>query len=135
MRVLPELTPENTPFWTGGAKGELLIMHCGDCDASIHPPSPICPSCLSRKVAPRPAKGTGKIYSFTVNHQRWLPEMQVPFVLVVVDLDGEPGVRITADMIEIDPDKVAIGQSVAVTFLQVEDVWIPRFRPVSEEAG
>jgi uncharacterized protein len=134
MRVLPELTPENTPFWTGGAKGELLITHCGECDTSIHPPSLICPSCLSRKVAPRAAKGTGKIYSFTVNHQRWLPEMQVPFVLVVVDLDGEPGVRITADMIEIDPDKVAIGQSVAVTFMPVEDVWIPRFRPAPDEA-
>jgi uncharacterized protein len=130
MRVLPELTPENTPFWTGGAHDELLITHCQECDASIHPPSLICPSCLSRNVAPRAAKGTGKIYSFTVNHQRWMPDMEVPFVLVVVDLDGEPGVRITAEMIDIDPGKVTIGQSVTVTFTQVEDVWIPRFRPV-----
>jgi uncharacterized OB-fold protein len=130
MRVLPELTPENTPFWTGGAQGELLIMHCTDCDAAIHPPSLICPTCLSRNVAPRAAKGTGEIYSFTVNHQRWMPDMEVPFVLVVVDLDGEPGVRITAEMVGIDPEKVAIGQRVAVAFIRAEDVWIPHFRPL-----
>ena len=54
--------------------------------------------------------------------------MAVPFVLVVVDLDGEPGVRITAEMTGIDPAKVAIGQRVAVAFTQAEDVWIPHFQ-------
>src|SRR5882762_10001192 len=67
MRLLPELTTENTPFWTGGARGELMIMHCEQCDHAIHPPELVCPICLSRTVAPRAAKGTGSIYSVTVN--------------------------------------------------------------------
>ncbi len=130
MRLLPELTPENTPFWTGGATGELLITHCNACDAAIHPPEMICPACLSREVTPRPALGTGVIYSYTVNHQKWLPDLDPPYVIAVVDLDGEPGVRITAELCDIDPQAVTIGQDVRVTFLQQEDVWIPQFVPL-----
>ncbi len=129
-RVLPELTPENTPFWTGGGRGELLIVHCDACGKSIHPPQLICPACLSRNVAPRPAKGTATIHSFTVNHQPWMPGIKVPYVLVVADLDGEPGVRLTAELLDADPETVAIGQPLAVTFTEDRDCWIPQFRRI-----
>lgn len=130
MRLLPELTPENKAFWTGGAEGRLFITHCDACDTAIHPPEVICPVCLSRDVSPRAAAGTGTIYSFTVNHQQWLPDLTLPYVIVVVDLDGEQGVRITAEAKGIAPDKVAIGQRVQVTFEPVDDVWIPQFMPL-----
>ncbi|MDO7842319.1 Zn-ribbon domain-containing OB-fold protein [Sphingomonas immobilis] len=130
IRILPELTPENTPFWTGGERGELMIAHCDACDHAIHPPELICPVCLSRSVTPRAAAGTGVIHSYTVNYQPWLPNLQVPYALAVVDLDGEPGVRLTAQMQGIDPESVAIGQKVRVAFVQVEDVWIPEFHRI-----
>ncbi|MET0371421.1 MAG: OB-fold domain-containing protein [Sphingobium sp.] len=130
IRILPELTPENTPFWTGGERGELMITHCDACDHAIHPPELICPQCLSRNVSARPAKGTGTIHSFTINHQPWLPNLPVPYALAVVELDGEPGVRVTAQLLEVEPDSVAIGQKVRVTFTQAEDVWIPEFRRI-----
>jgi uncharacterized protein len=127
MRLLPELTTENTPFWTGGARGELMIMHCGQCDHAIHPPELVCPICLSRTVAPRAAKGTGSIYSVTVNHQQWLPGLEVPYALAVVDLDGEEGVRITAQVVGTEPNDVTIGQKVRVQFDQAgDDIWIPQ---------
>jgi uncharacterized protein len=129
MRLLPELTPENTPFWTGGSRGELMIAHCDRCDHAIHPPQSICPKCLSRSVTPRPAKGSGTIYTYTVNYQAWLPGLKVPYALLTVDLDGEPGVRLTAQLIDGDPHSVAIGQRVNVVFDKAaEDVWIPQFR-------
>lgn len=128
MRPLPDLTPENTPFWTGGARGELMITHCDDCDHAIHPPQLICPKCLSRKITPRAAKGTGVIYSYTVNHQPWMPHLKVPLVLAIADLDGEPGVRLTAELVDVDPDTVAIGQPVRVSFVEDRDCWIPQFR-------
>ena len=37
MPALPELTPENTAFWTGGERGELRIAFCADCERAIHP--------------------------------------------------------------------------------------------------
>lgn len=132
MRLLPELTPENIAFWTGGANGKLLITHCDACDHAIHPPEIICPECLSRSVTPRPALGTGTLYSFTVNHQQWRPDLALPYVIAVVDLDGEPGVRLTAEMREVDPAAVAIGQRVLVTFLPQDDVWIPQFIPLEQ---
>ena len=129
MRPLPLLTPENTPFWTGGERGELMIVHCDACDAAIHPPQAICPRCLGRETTPRAAAGTGTIHSYTVNHQAWAPGMAVPFGLALVDLDAEEGVRLTAEMICDDPEAVRIGDRVAVTFLPVADVWIPQVRP------
>lgn len=132
MRLLPELTAENRAFWTGGATGELLITHCNHCNAAVHPPELICPHCLSRDLTPKAARGTGTIYSYTVNHKQWLPEQTVPFVIAVVDMDDEPGVRITGEMKRQDPTTVAIGQRVRTIFEHVDDVWIPQFEPLAD---
>ena len=94
MRPLPELTPENTAFWTGGAEGRLMIAFCTDCSRAIHPPQLVCPKCWSEAVEFKPVPGTGTVYTYTVNHQPWAPGMTVPFALAVVDLDGAPGVRV-----------------------------------------
>ena len=127
MHLLPELTPENRQYWTGGANGELLITHCASCSKAIHPPELICPHCLSRDTIATPALGTGIIYSFTVNYQQWLPGLNPPYVIVVVDLDGELGVRVTGELKNASPEEVAIGLPVTVCFQQAEDIWIPQF--------
>lgn len=129
MRPLPELTPENTPFWTGGAEGKLKIAFCNACSKAIHPPQLICPDCWSEAVETRAVAGTGTVYSYTVNHQQWAPGMEVPFALAVVDVDGAPGVRVTAEVVGIDPENVAIGQKMRVGFLNIDDVWFPRWEP------
>ncbi|MEX6725388.1 Zn-ribbon domain-containing OB-fold protein [Parapedomonas caeni] len=133
MRPLPELTVENTAFWTGGARGALMICVCDDCRTAIHPPQILCPHCLSRNVAPKAMPGTGTVYSFTVNHQPWFPGMAVPFALAVVDVDGAPGVRVTAEVATDSPETVSIGQRMKVHFVQVEDVWLPRWVPMAQE--
>lgn len=129
MPALPELTAENTAFWTGGEHGELRIAFCRACEAAIHPPQVICPRCFSDEVVARAVPGTGTVYTCTVNHQPWLPGMDVPFALAVVDLDGAPGVRVTARVIDAEPAQVFIGQQMKVAFEQVDDVWIPQWKP------
>ena len=124
---LPEITPESEAFWTGGAHGELRIMACQACDYRIHPPQLICPSCLSRDVAPQVASGRGTIYSFTVNRQKWLPDLEVPFALAIVELDDQPGVRIAAQLRCEDFTQIAIGKSVVVGFEPREDIFMPTF--------
>ena len=88
MLPLPELTAENTAFWTGGERGELMIAFCEDCAHAVHPPQLLCPRCHSQRVSPRAVAGTGTVYTFTVNHQPWIPGMDVPFILAVVDVDA-----------------------------------------------
>lgn len=129
MRPLPELTPENTAFWTGGAEGRLMIAFCDDCARAIHPPQFVCPECWSEKVESRAVPGTGTVYTYTVNHQPWAPGMAVPFALAVVDLDGAPGARVTAEVVNADPESIAIGQKMKVGFLNIDDVWFPQWEP------
>jgi uncharacterized OB-fold protein len=131
MRPLPELTPESTPFWTGGEQGELRITFCRDCGTSIHPPQLICPHCLSTEVGPMAVEGTGTVYTFTINHQQWVPDMQVPFAIAVVDVDGASGTRVTAPVATDNPDSVHIGQRMQIDFVQSEDIWLPIWRPVA----
>lgn len=127
--MLPEITAENAAFWAGGARGELMIACCASCGNSIHPPEVVCPVCLSRDVAPRPAIGTGRIHARTVNRQQWTPDLSVPYVLAIVELDGEPGVRMTARVVDCDVDTPRIGAAVTVDFEPAgQDVWIPVFR-------
>ncbi|MEY4239000.1 MAG: hypothetical protein RL339_1601 [Pseudomonadota bacterium] len=135
MRPLPELTAENTAFWTGGERGELMIAFCSDCDKAIHPPQLLCPTCQSQAVVTRAVAGTGAVYSFTVNHQPWLPDMAVPFAIAVVDVDDAPGVRVTAPVACDDPDSVQIGQRMVIGFEPSGDVWLPLWSPLEGAAG
>lgn len=135
MRPLPELTSESTAFWTGGGRGELMIAFCDDCAAAIHPPQVVCPACLSRSITPRAVTGTGTVYTFTINHQPWLPDMKVPFAIAVVDVDGATGVRVTAPLACDDARSVRIGQRVTIAFEPAEDVWLPLWRPLDGETA
>jgi len=135
MRPLPLLTAENREFWTGGAHGKLKICFCNSCERAIHPPQLVCPTCLSLDVGSRAVTGTGTVYSFTVNYQPWYPEMAVPFALAVVDVDGAPGVRVTAQVTDTDPEAVRIGDKVQVGFRQIDDIWLPQWKPVVQRSA
>jgi uncharacterized protein len=125
---LPELQFENVAFWTGGARGELLITRCKSCAHWIHPPLPRCPACRSTEVAPTPVSGRARVHTFTVNRHPWFPGQQVPYVLAIVELVEQAGLRLTTRLVEISPEAVLVGMPVRVQFEQVEDVWLPLFR-------
>lgn len=132
---LPEPRFETEPFWTGGERGELMICRCEDCGLWLHPPVPVCRQCLSRSVRPVPVSGNATVYSYTVNHQPWMPGLEVPYALAIVELDEDPGLRLTTRLTGIDPDAVRIGLRVRVVFEQHEDVWLPLFTPAEEPAA
>lgn len=126
-RALPRLDADNRAFWTGGADNELRIMRCGDCDGFIHPPRPVCRHCLSENVAPHVVAGTGTVETFTLNYQKWRPDMEVPFVIARVSLDGVPGVFLTTNIVGCPAEEVDVGDRVRVIFEQQDDVYLPLF--------
>lgn len=130
-RALPKLDADNRPFWTGGAEGQLRLMRCQDCKTFIHPPRPVCRKCLSENVKPEAVAGTGVVYSYTVNFQKWSPTMEVPFIIARVAIDGAPGVLLTTNIVDCPVDSVDIGDKVRVKFLQQDDVFIPLFEKIS----
>jgi len=129
FRTLPLPSKETEAFWTGGAQAKLNILRCQSCANYIHPPRPICPKCFSKDVATEAVSGHGKIVSFTINYQAWLPNMPVPFVIAIVELKEQQGLRLTTNIIDISPDDVRIEQAVDAVFEKHEDIWLPMFRP------
>jgi uncharacterized OB-fold protein len=126
---LPALDPGNTPFWTGGKLGELLICRCGACRRWLHPPVPVCRFCLSTDVTPEPSAGRGKVLTYTINRRRWLPSLPLPYVIAVIGLDDDPELRLTSRLLEVQPEDVTIGMRVRVHFEKAGDVWLPLFTP------
>jgi uncharacterized OB-fold protein len=127
---IPQINDENRAFWTGGADGELRIARCGNCGYYLHPPTPRCPECWSEDVAPSAVSGRGHVYTYTINRQRWVPDLEVPFVLAAVELDEQPGLRLIST-VECDPDEVEIGMPVEVAFVQRGEAFVPFFRAAS----
>jgi uncharacterized OB-fold protein len=128
---LPAVNDDNRAFWTGGAEGALMIARCADCAYYVHPPVGFCPRCESRNVAPERVSGRGEVFSYTVNRKAWLPGLPVPYVLALVELDEQAGLRLPSNIVGCDPDSVRIGMKVAVRFERVEDLYVPLFGPVS----
>jgi uncharacterized OB-fold protein len=135
-RALPLLGLANTKFWTSGQDGILRFERCKACSTYIHPPTGRCPECFGVEVDFTAVSGRGTIYSFTVNHQQWTPDTP-PYIVVLVDLEegsAESPLRLTSNLVGVDPGDVKIGMAVEVFFVQSEDVWIPQFR-VMQDGG
>ncbi|MFT4288410.1 thiolase C-terminal domain-containing protein [Nocardioides sp.] len=135
VRPLPQLTLANTGFWTGGADGLLRIARCEDCGAYTHPPLPRCRSCRGARMAMAPVSGRAVVAGFTVNHQQWLPGFPPPYVVAIVALEEDDGVRLTTNIVNCEPDEVRLGMAVRVTFEKAEDVYLPLFEPDPDRAG
>ena len=125
---IPMLSEDNVAFWSGGRHGHLNIMHCSDCGWWWHPPSPRCPSCYADNVSAQSVSGRGRIYSYTINRRAWEPDLLVPYVIAVVELDEQSGLRLLTNVIDCDVEEVAIGLPVEVAFIERGGVFLPVFR-------
>ena len=129
FRLLPRITPENEHYWTGGAQGELRFLRCTACGHYLHPPQPLCPACLSRDLDVAAVSGRAELLTYTVNHQPWIPGFPPPYVVAIVEIPEQKGLRITTNLVHCEPDRVRIGMPLRVLFEQREDVWLPLFEP------
>ncbi len=128
-RILPVLSRENQEFWTGGAEGELRIARCQDCGYYIHPPAPICAKCYGRNMKPEAVSGRATVATFTINQQKWLPDLTVPYAIAIVELEEQKQLRLTTNIVNCPLDEIEIGMKVRVVFEQQEDIFLPLFEP------
>ncbi|HTQ19901.1 thiolase C-terminal domain-containing protein [Mycobacterium sp.] len=133
-RPLPLLTDQNEFFWKSGADGTLRLQECQACRALLHPPAPVCRYCRSRDIGVRELSGKATLAGFTVNHRFSVPGMPAPYVIAQVAIAEDPRVRLTTNIVESGPDQLELGQQVEVVFEQIEDVWLPLFKPVAGTA-
>ncbi len=131
MRLpLPALEPESERFWRACRAGRLEITRCRACGWYVHPPRPVCPRCQAREVTWEAVSGRATLVSYTVNHQRWMPGMEVPYTIGLVELVEQADLRLTTNLVGCAPDAVEIGMPVRVTFREVSDeIALPLFEP------
>ena len=110
---------ESRPFWNGLKEEQLMIQQCDDCNNYIFYPRSICPQCFSDSISWLEAKGTGKIYSYTIVHQAYGPfKNETPYIVGIVELDE--GIRMMTRIIG-DRNNIAIDCRVSVIFDKSEN--------------
>ncbi|MCS5636680.1 MAG: OB-fold domain-containing protein [Myxococcota bacterium] len=136
FRLLPEVGPDNEHFWHGGAEGELRFLRCQDCQTYVHPPAPLCPDCLSRDLAPEAVSGRARLHTYTINHQPWVPGFDPPYLVAIVDIEEQDGLRLTTNLVDCEMEDVEIGMRLKVRFEAREDgIFIPLFAPDAPSGG
>jgi len=118
-------------FWDATAQGKFLLKRCDSCGVIIWYPRFLCPDCHITETSWFEASGKGTIYTFTiVRRGQGAYRDAAPFVVAYVEL--EEGPRILTNIVECDPESVAIGQAVEVVFQDAGDgTALYRFRPVT----
>jgi uncharacterized OB-fold protein len=127
-RIPPSIDDATRAFWTGGADGELLIQWCESCERWAHPPTGACPDC-DGTLEPRPVSGQGSVFTFTVNRHQYHPDVPPPYVIAIVELVEQPGLRFTTNIVNCPIDSVEIDMPVRVVFEPAGDAWVPVFEP------
>jgi len=111
---------ETAPFWRAAAEGRLLIKRCVACSAHHWYPRTHCPHCGSGSTEWVEASEMGTIYTFTVLRRGG---GKVPCYITL-----DEGISIFTNIVDCDPDEIAIGQRVRVQFRDETDgVTIPVF--------
>lgn len=91
----------------------LLIEHCADCSRWVHPAAGECRDCGAPLVA-LPVSGQGTVFTYTVNHHPYNPEIPVPYVIAIVELAEQRGLRVAANIVDCEPDSVMCGMPVKI---------------------
>ncbi|HZQ83300.1 MAG TPA: OB-fold domain-containing protein [Acidimicrobiales bacterium] len=139
--LLPEFDEETAPFWSGCARGELVVQRCDRCGRWRFPPRPACPWCRSFEFSWPAMSGRGTVWSFVVPHPPLLPAYAelAPYNVIVVALDEDPTIRLVGNLVasadapinSVDPSTIEIGMPVSVVFQRVaDDVVLPRWMRV-----
>ncbi len=95
----------------------------------MHPPQNGCPACGS-DLSYAAVSGEGTLFTFTVAHQQFHPDVPTPFVIALVELAEQPGLRLVANIVDCDPDALVCGMSVRVRFERHDRSGEPLFVPV-----
>ena len=135
-KPVPPVTADTAPFWDACGQGRLLMQCCRSCGHWQFHPRRLCLSCGGRALSWRQASGRGRIKSWTIIRRAVSQafEADAPYVVALVALAEGP--TMMANIVGCDPETVAIGQPVRVTFEERgeggemrQGVAIPQFRP------
>jgi len=128
---------DNVSLFRGFLEQRLLINRCNGCSRWYQPPWPVCPECWSEDVVPTEVSGRGELFTFVVLHTGGSPgvDYAAGHPVAVIELVEQPGLRLTATVVDCAKEDLRIGMPVELTWIERNGSTIPAFRPVAEEVS
>lgn len=116
--ILPVPDETSAPYWEACARHELALARCSDCGQFAHPPDVTCPNCssLEPRFAFEPVLGRGNVKTWILVRHSFLGGFELPFLLVDVQLDDHPHIRLIGRLVDGPDAALKIGDAVTVTF-------------------
>lgn len=105
------------PYWSGLARGELLIQRCVDCRRWSWPADWRCGACGGYDFAWEEVEPVGTVYSWIRTHLPFVAAYAdlVPYVNVLVELPGAGGARLMG-LLRGPETGLGIGETVTGSF-------------------
>jgi uncharacterized protein len=95
-------------------QAHLVAQECATCGALFLDRRNACARCGAAGFGSRRLASDGTVRAFTIVH-RATPDVQVPYVSAIVDLDGGGVVKANLVGVEPVPEQVALGMRVTLT--------------------
>lgn len=131
----PVVTEETAPYWEATSEHRLVLPQCRTCRSFVWYPRGFCPRCASFDVDWVEVAGTGTVHSFSIPRRGQGAYAEVaPYVVAYVELDvpDGDGPRMITNVVDCDPEGIAIGDRVEVVFHDTASGHaLPRFRPAT----
>lgn len=131
-RPLPVPDEATAAFWAAAAEHVLTAARCRHCHAYTLPPDSVCPhcGCTDPDFDFTPVSGRGRVRSWTVIRQAFVPgfDDDVPFVLIDVELVEQSELRMVGRLLDGLSAQLFIGAPVCVRFEHIAlGVSVPAF--------
>lgn len=116
-------------FFDAARRGVLAVRTCSSCHTILHLPRAYCKACGSWDGEWREVAGTGTVHSWTVVEHQVHPRYPTPHTIVLVDVDGAPGVRLVGHL--PGTPELRDGLPMRVRFDDLgEGVVLPQWEPI-----
>lgn len=110
--------PDSAGFWQAARNGTFAVCRCRDCLLWMQPPLERCRAC-GGATAFEEASGRGRLHSWVVANRASVPGPEVPYVIGVVEIEEQPGVRFSGLVLDEGPAELRVGAPVTVVLRAV----------------
>lgn len=114
----PQPDVDTEGFWQATSEGRLALCRCRVCRTWLQPPLERCRRC-GGETGFEDVSGGGEVHSYIVVRHPAVPGYldNLPYVVALVELDEQPGLRLPARLVGVEPGEVRIGMRVDVEIL------------------
>ena len=112
--------PEFAKFFTQASHGRLSFPRCEDCERFHWYPMKRCPHCRSERLRWVSISPSGTLYSWTRVEYAFDRDIEVPYVVGLLEFAQAPGVRLITNLIDVDPEGVTFDMVLTADFARFQ---------------